>query len=331
MYPNPTKVKDVHELAPEQQKALSVLMSNLPKMTDLFLSNEKPCFRFCHTGFMAFSSKPLPKLPHEETWIWNQSNGKVTVKTECGNYVTLQKLNTRKKKNCPKPPSYKVWMCYLSKSIQQPPHLNFIWCEKGIAAKDSSSSDSPDSSRGESSGSDGSSDTTSPESYQSSPPDSSSFCIHQNGFRRASVPNIPPLSQTNMIYSPTFFQAPQQQPISSKAQPPQQLNNQQQLTTNQPQTQIPKNDSRLPSLEDLVIMRKNQDSGASSPNRKRSLPQLTDNLVKKRKLSHPISANIFLPPLRLATNGMNSSNDFQITETCSSPNSAKVSSPKAFI
>lgn len=126
-----SKVKAVHDLAPEQQKAVATLLSNLPRLSELYLNGQQPN-EFCKTGFVAFSGQPFPKLPHDDTWIWNQSNGKVTVQLEGGNFVTLQKLNTRKKKNCPKPPSYKVWMFYLSRSTQQPHFLNFIWCEKGI-------------------------------------------------------------------------------------------------------------------------------------------------------------------------------------------------------
>lgn len=307
MYPNPcTKVKAAHELAPEQQKALNMLLSNLPKTSELFLQSDTPCTTFCTTGFMAFSSKPLPKLPHEETWIWNQSNGKVMVQTERGNFVTLQKLNTRKKKNCPKPPSYKVWICYLSKSVQQPPHLNFIWCEKGVPAKDSSSSDSPGVNRSnESSGSDASFDNNSSDSFSdqnSSVETLPNSC--SSAFTCSSIPCISTITnQQNGIYSsPPSFCLPHPHPERQQQ--------------DQPYKQIPPNGFHLPSLEDLVIMRKNQgsdyhDSLLHSPNRKRSLPLLNENMTKKRKLSHPVSSNINLPPLRFTANV---SNDLRLSQ-----------------
>jgi len=296
---NASKVKAVHDLAPEQQKALTVLLNNLPKMSELFLQSDQPATKFCITGFMAFSNKTLPKLPHDESWIWNQSNGKVTVKAG-DNYVTLQKLNTRKKKNCPKPPSYKVWMCYISRSPQTSHYLNFIWCEKGVPAKDSSSSASPDSNRSESS--DGSSENTSPDSFyhnsfeQNSPPESS----FGSPFRRSSLPGSVPTASTHGFQ--TNFESTVQVPIS---QPPLPL--------------VPKNDSpHLPSLEILLFLRKNQEKtlspAALAESRKRSAPATSlMHQAKKQKLNPPLPIEKFsLPPLRMVPPSA-STNDFRFT------------------
>ena len=85
------------------------------------------------TNFVAFSDIPFGKhnLPCENTWVWNQSNGKVVVPLD-GNRrsVTIQKMNPRRKKECTtKPPSYKIWIYIITQ--QNLPDLHFLWCEKG--------------------------------------------------------------------------------------------------------------------------------------------------------------------------------------------------------
>lgn len=290
-----TKVKGVHDLAPEQQKALNVLLHNISRASELFLKNDTPPSKFCTTGFVAFSTKPLPKLPHEESWIWNQSNGKVTVHAD-GYYVTLQKLNTRKKKNCSKPPSYKVWMCYISRAVQEPPHLNFIWCEKGIANDDSSS---PDSSSSDSNSVDvpnikytlKEDKHISPQFYNS--PSSSQFrCF----------PNVK-TSRHNSICLP--YQQYSHMPLPITEYTSSSIN---QKTNNYSKNSISHiiHEKELPSLEDLLILRKNQ-------HKKRLISEVIDeesnnNNRKRRKLSHPdsvlfgcnrISNRISLPPLKL--------------------------------
>jgi len=316
----PLKVKEVHELAPEQQKALTVLQTNLSKASELFLQNEQPT-KFFTTGYMAFSDKPLPKLPHEETWIWNQSNGKVTVKTEAGRYVTLQKLNTRKKKNCAKPPSYKVWMCYISRSVDQPHYLNFLWCEKGIPAKDSSSSASPDGNRSESS--DGSSENTSPDSFyqsfeqQSSPPDSfgAPFRRSSNSGSNTKQPYL--LTNGNYTNS-TVSPAPTSNGTaninhgSTNGIPTTLMHS----YLSQASNSLPSNGNRLPSLETLLSLRKIEaDKGNSTctslPSNKRpALHNLPDN-AKIPKLNH--SPNISLAPLRNVPSSA-PSNGYRFTE-----------------
>ena len=323
MYSNPAKVKAVHDLAPEQQKALAVLLNNLPKTSELFLQSDFPASKFCITGFMAFSNKPLPKLPHEETWIWNQSNGKVTVKTDGGNFVTIQKLNKRKKKNCQKPPSYKVWVCYVSRSMQQPHYLNFIWCEKGVPSKDSSSSGSPDSNRSESS--DGSSENTSPDSFyhqsfeQNSPPDESfnprrfsSPCLpvqtslqikfsSNNTSNLASYPSIYAPSTTLAVSSPINHSSPISTPNGDS---PTTIGT---ISTSSPTTTC------LPSLETLVFLRNGKEVSFTG-SRKRSLPQISPHMSKKVKLDHPPNTNFSLPPLRIPPSTSCTTNGFSTLE-----------------
>eukprot|EP00012_Vannella_robusta_P002775 CAMPEP_0206185818 /NCGR_PEP_ID=MMETSP0166-20121206/2035_1 /ASSEMBLY_ACC=CAM_ASM_000260 /TAXON_ID=95228 /ORGANISM="Vannella robusta, Strain DIVA3 518/3/11/1/6" /LENGTH=211 /DNA_ID=CAMNT_0053601087 /DNA_START=35 /DNA_END=670 /DNA_ORIENTATION=+ len=120
------------KITPEQQRAIQVLLLNLPNWKEFYqpeLANN-----MFPTNFMAFSTEPFHKLPHDETWIWNQSNAKVTTELDQYHECTLQKMNTRKRKNCPKAPSFKIWLFALNKK-HHPSHLYFLWCEKGLPSK----------------------------------------------------------------------------------------------------------------------------------------------------------------------------------------------------
>lgn len=120
------------KITPEQQRAIQVLLLNLPNWKE-FYQPELGTSMF-PTNFMAFSTEPFHKLPHDDTWIWNQSNAKVTTELDQFHECTLQKMNTRKRKNCPKAPSFKIWLFALNKK-HQPSHLYFLWCEKGLPSK----------------------------------------------------------------------------------------------------------------------------------------------------------------------------------------------------
>lgn len=120
------------KITPEQQRAIQVLLLNLPNWKE-FYQPELGASMF-PTNFMAFSTEAFHKLPHDDTWIWNQSNAKVTTELDQFHECTLQKMNTRKRKNCPKAPSFKIWLFALNKK-NQPSHLYFLWCEKGIPSK----------------------------------------------------------------------------------------------------------------------------------------------------------------------------------------------------
>jgi hypothetical protein len=126
------------KVTPEQERAVKQLYQNIPRWREL-LQNQ-PLSAIMGTGFFSFSASPFPKLPHDNSWIWNQSNGKVSVELESGEnqiyHVTLQKMNARKRRGCPKAPSYKAWLYTLAhkasaESVEIPPMLHAVWCEKG--------------------------------------------------------------------------------------------------------------------------------------------------------------------------------------------------------
>merc|ERR1711976_412388 len=124
-------------MGPEQQRAIQVLLLNLPHWKEYYqpeVGSEFAQIPMFSSNFMAFSTEPFRKLPHDDTWIWNQSNAKVTTELDQYHECTLQKMNTRKRKNCPKAPSYKIWLYALNKK-NQPSHLYFLWCEKGVSQK----------------------------------------------------------------------------------------------------------------------------------------------------------------------------------------------------
>lgn len=112
---------------PEQIRALEMLKECLPRFDSLQMKQLDTNDMFS-TNYIAFFSK-LVRLPHGEHWLWNQSNAKVNVKFN--NYVVLmQKMNTRRRKNGPKAPFYKLWL-YSIKAEDEEFSTQFIWCEKG--------------------------------------------------------------------------------------------------------------------------------------------------------------------------------------------------------
>merc|ERR1712137_732437 len=81
------------------------------------------------TNFRSFFDK-IVRLPHGTSWLWNQSNAKVQVELEEYS-VQMQKMNTRRKKNGPKAPFYKLWLYTLVGKVNGAVSTQFIWCEKG--------------------------------------------------------------------------------------------------------------------------------------------------------------------------------------------------------
>mmetsp|Transcript_19437 Transcript_19437/g.24558 ORF Transcript_19437/g.24558 Transcript_19437/m.24558 type:complete len:171 (-) Transcript_19437:77-589(-) len=118
--------------SPEKERALAILTEHLPTWDSLFIA--APPTKLFTTGTIYFSNVSLSKLPTDDTdtWVWNQSNRNVTVALNQVQEVTLQKMNTRRRRGCQEaPPSYKVWL-YSIGDLGHPPHLFGLWCEKGI-------------------------------------------------------------------------------------------------------------------------------------------------------------------------------------------------------
>lgn len=127
-----TTLVDIHTISPEQQRALGVLNSNLPKWRSQLFEGQMELSQLT-TNFMCFSPTPIKNLPHDNTWVWNQSNAKIHVQLNEHTFVSFQKMNTRKKKNAPKPPSHKLWMYAIhTVNSNMPSEMFFLWCEKGI-------------------------------------------------------------------------------------------------------------------------------------------------------------------------------------------------------
>lgn len=117
------------KLTSEQNKALKVLENMLEQWRDLL---NQPINNCTYTNFFGFSLVPIRRehLPHEEHWVWNQSNAKLTTTIFDRVSVTIQKFNARKKpKFGIRQPSYKVWIFTIENFISEP--LFAIWCEKG--------------------------------------------------------------------------------------------------------------------------------------------------------------------------------------------------------
>ena len=117
---------------PEQIRAMEMLEKCLPEIKSLFIKKLDTNDMF-KTNYVTFFSS-LVNLPHGDSWLWNQSNAKVNI--ELDDFVVLmQKMNTRRRKNGPKAPFYKLWL-YSIKSKADDFTTQFVWCEKGISSKD---------------------------------------------------------------------------------------------------------------------------------------------------------------------------------------------------
>ena len=118
------------KLTTEQQRAITVLEEKLVMWKSLL---NQPIHNCTQTNFFCFSISPIRRehLPHEEHWVWNQSNAKLCTTMYEGRVgVTIQKFNARKKpKYDQRQPSYKVWIFTLENYLPDP--LYALWCEKG--------------------------------------------------------------------------------------------------------------------------------------------------------------------------------------------------------
>ena len=118
------------EPSTEQQRALITLQTRLDDWKNHL---DKPLENCTHTNFFTFSVSPIRRehLPHEEHWVWNQSNAKLTASLFSGSVtVTLQKFNARKKPRARvRQPSFKLWIYTIDDFLPQT--LFSLWCEKG--------------------------------------------------------------------------------------------------------------------------------------------------------------------------------------------------------
>merc|ERR1712000_189600 len=103
-----------NELTPEQKKALEVLQESLSRLDQIPILTTRPISMF-QTDYVAYSrSEPITRdiLPSDSSWSWNQSNGRKQIQLgkNSGRTVTIHKLNPRKRKYAPTPPSFKLWI-----------------------------------------------------------------------------------------------------------------------------------------------------------------------------------------------------------------------------
>src|SRR3990167_7539592 len=131
------------QMTKEQQKALAVLLKNLPN----FHSFTHNCYRINKTGallptnFIAASYEPISKtsIPRENFWSWNQSNAKIIVKAGQQTTITFRKISTKKDVNCSaNAPSCKIWLYEVASLWGLPQY--FLWCERGASPSMLSSS-----------------------------------------------------------------------------------------------------------------------------------------------------------------------------------------------
>lgn len=133
-----TSLSEVNVLTPEQQRAYNVLTDNIDNWKNLQYAKLYAKNMF-HTSFVTFSYEPFVKenLPQDPLWIWNQSNAKTTIRLDETRSVTIQKMNPRRRRNCPKPPSFKLWLFVITDDFGGP-NLYFLWCEKGLTPTEKS-------------------------------------------------------------------------------------------------------------------------------------------------------------------------------------------------
>merc|ERR1712137_461177 len=117
-------------LTPEQQRSFNELTSNFERFQQVCITS-RPKVNMFETGFMAYSLKPFTNenLPIDAGWIWNQSSARVSV-TLPKEIITLQKMSPRRRRDCTKAPSYKIWTYCVQRRGSAP--VYFIWCEKGL-------------------------------------------------------------------------------------------------------------------------------------------------------------------------------------------------------
>lgn len=127
---------DKSSLTPEQGRAVRVLEQHFQKWRSGSRKDLK-LEEITTMNYYTFTNTPLhtSMLPRGESWSWNQSRARATVRANFSDITaTFYKLSTRKtSKSESKPPLYKLWIYDISI-----PHLNgisnevyFLWCEKG--------------------------------------------------------------------------------------------------------------------------------------------------------------------------------------------------------
>merc|ERR1712137_418100 len=88
-------------------------------------------------GQMLWTEKPLTtsSLPRGDSWSWNQSRARQTIKSLHGNItVCFYKLSTRRIPRATEtPPLIKLWIFNVTIPIlgQEDKCVNFLWCERG--------------------------------------------------------------------------------------------------------------------------------------------------------------------------------------------------------
>merc|ERR1711879_212482 len=72
-------------------------------------------------------------LPHEKSWLWNQSKSKTVVPLNETESVTIAKFNPRKhpRTTIKSQPAYKLWVCQITSPNELYQNLHFLWIEKG--------------------------------------------------------------------------------------------------------------------------------------------------------------------------------------------------------
>jgi len=123
---------ELKNLTPEQKKAwVKFERHYYDRMPNTIIETPfQPNFQFS-TGFTGFTRKNLilRTLPHGETWVWNQSNGKIRVNLENERTVVYQKMSARSKPGEGKAPFCKLWVykIYDNNAVIG----TLLWCEKG--------------------------------------------------------------------------------------------------------------------------------------------------------------------------------------------------------
>ena len=119
------------ELAREQKEALNqfIHLSNRFRYVQSNISRKQGLLP---SGFVLASCSPtkLCEIPREKTWIWNQSNKKITVRLDAFTLVTLRKISPRKKYSNLVAPSFKIWLFHQQTTNQEDRY--YMWCEKGV-------------------------------------------------------------------------------------------------------------------------------------------------------------------------------------------------------
>ena len=122
--------------SPEQKQALEILKESLLCLSELPELRSRPSSLF-ETGYIAYSRTlqfTKDNLPGERGWSWNQSNGRIRIPLGDSRVVCMYKLNPRKKRHQPTPPSYKLWIFSIYKEGER--EMDVLWCEKGISTSD---------------------------------------------------------------------------------------------------------------------------------------------------------------------------------------------------